>query len=441
VTDFDGLRCAVGDGDGVVARFPGVVCVAAGTHGQARSLLPALLDLCRESAGSAPGLTLGRRLAGWLGGLRDATEGLAFGTVAATPDDGLAVFLLGDMRVLIPELAVVISGTEAATWTDRLLVRPDAPVVLTAVGVENPLEAAGGVSDLRVGVVAGATAVLLHIDATPAPVAVTPLPARAEQPLAADVTPVRGDARQHLAAEETLQPADAVRPPAPVPAHREPSAGAGLAPSGPPAAPPRPVSPQRADLILGVPDDLPRLPLPLGRPGDPRGGEGAPTDSAQAPAAPQTRGHLCSRGHLNDPRSHFCVLCGIRMNERTGVLVVGTRPPLGLLVFENGATYTVDADYLIGRNPEIDERVRTGELRSIMLEDLTGAVSRAHAEVRLDGWDVTVADSGSSNGTFVAPAGQDWAALVPGEVHRLMPGTRVRLGDAVFVFESPSGVR
>jgi pSer/pThr/pTyr-binding forkhead associated (FHA) protein len=121
--------------------------------------------------------------------------------------------------------------------------------------------------------------------------------------------------------------------------------------------------------------------------------------------------------------------------------VIGTRPPLGLLVFENGATYTVDADYLIGRNPQIDERVGSGELRSIMLEDLTGAVSRVHAEVRLDGWDVTVADSGSSNGTFVAPAGQDWAELVPGEAHRLVPGTRVRLGDAVFSFESPSGVR
>jgi hypothetical protein len=432
VTDFDGLRCAVAAGDGVVARFPGVVCVAAGPTGRARALLPTLIELCRESAGSAPGLTLGRRLAGWLGGLGDASEGLAFGTVAATPDDGLAVFLLGGMRVLIPELAVEISGTEAAAWTDRLLVRPDAPVVLTAVGVENPLDAASGMSDLRVGVVPGATAVLLHIDATPAPSA---------------ETPVRAGAQQRLSAEETMQPADAVRPPAPVPSRNEPPAGAPPAPAGAPpappgpaAAPPRPISPQRAEVILGVPDDVPRSPLPLGRPGDRRGEGGSPAD-AEAAAGPQAQGHLCSRGHLNDPRSHFCVLCGIRMNERTGVLVIGTRPPLGLLVFENGATYTVDADYLIGRNPQIDERVRTGELRSIMLEDLTGAVSRVHAEVRLDGWDVTVADSGSSNGTFVAPAGQDWTELMTGEVHRLAPGTRVRLGDAVFAFESPSGVR
>ena len=34
---------------------------------------------------------------------------------------------------------------------------------------------------------------------------------------------------------------------------------------------------------------------------------------------------------------------GIRRNERTGELGFGPRPPLGLLVFDDGATYTVDA--------------------------------------------------------------------------------------------------
>ena len=33
------------------------------------------------------------------------------------------------------------------------------------------------------------------------------------------------------------------------------------------------------------------------------------------------------------------------------------RPPLGLLVFDDGSTYTVDAEYLIGRMPEADPRV------------------------------------------------------------------------------------
>ena len=135
------------------------------------------------------------------------------------------------------------------------------------------------------------------------------------------------------------------------------------------------------------------------------------------------------------------MLCGIRMNERTGLLVIGDRPPLGLLVFDSGTTYTVDAEYLIGRMPDVDERVRSGALRPIAVDDHTGSMSRVHAEIRLEGWDILIVDSGSSNGTFVAPPGEGFEQLAPGESRRLVPGTKVRLGETTFVFESPSGVR
>src|SRR5882757_5745958 len=128
VTDFEGLRCAVSAGDGVVARFPGVVCVMPAPD--QRMLV--LIELCQESAGSAPGRLLARRIASWLGGMGETAEELIFGTVASTGDDGLAVFLTGPMRVLIPDLDVEMSGTESAAWTDRLIARPDTSVVLTA---------------------------------------------------------------------------------------------------------------------------------------------------------------------------------------------------------------------------------------------------------------------------------------------------------------------
>jgi pSer/pThr/pTyr-binding forkhead associated (FHA) protein len=130
------------------------------------------------------------------------------------------------------------------------------------------------------------------------------------------------------------------------------------------------------------------------------------------------------------------------MDERTGELVFGPRPPLGLLVFDDGATYTVDAEYLVGRMPDTDERVRNGSLRSIVVEDRSGAVSRVHAEVRVDGWDVMLVDSRSRNGTHVAgPGATAWTPVPTGRSHRLIPGTRVRLGSRTFLFESPSGVR
>jgi hypothetical protein len=118
------------------------------------------------------------------------------------------------------------------------------------------------------------------------------------------------------------------------------------------------------------------------------------------------------------------------------------RPPVGLLVFDDGATYTVDAEYLMGRMPEADPRVASGALRSLALEDSSGAVSRIHAQIVLNGWEALLVDVGSRNGTFVSPPGeQGWTQLPAGETHRLVPGTRVRIGGRSFQFEAPSGTR
>jgi FHA domain-containing protein len=118
------------------------------------------------------------------------------------------------------------------------------------------------------------------------------------------------------------------------------------------------------------------------------------------------------------------------------------RPPVGLLVFDDGATYTVDAEYLMGRMPEADPRVASGAVRSLALEDSSGAVSRVHAQIVVNGWEALLVDVGSRNGTFVSPPGeQGWTQLPAGETHRLVPGTRVRIGGRSFQFEAPSGAR
>jgi hypothetical protein len=201
---------------------------------------------------------------------------------------------------------------------------------------------------------------------------------------------------------------------------------------------PTPPAPLRAEPILGAPSgDSPRAPLEAGR------SAGVGGDAPENPLDDsQVRGHLCARGHLNDPRLSLCASCGMRIEETGGQLVAGPRPALGMLVFDDGATYTVDAEYLVGRMPEADERVAAGALRSLSVEDPSGAVSRVHAEVRVTGWDVLLIDSGSRNGTFVSGPGEpDWTQLPAGQTHRLVPGTRVRLGGRSFLFESPSGAR
>jgi len=195
---------------------------------------------------------------------------------------------------------------------------------------------------------------------------------------------------------------------------------------------------ERAPDVEEAPSPAPRpgrVPTPAPRPQDQTGpGEALPDHDE-----PLLHGLLCGDGHLNDPRSSACVACGAPVGP--GEDVVGPRPPLGRIVFDDGATYTVDAEYLVGRMPEADPRARSGELQPIVVEDRSGSVSRVHAEILINGWDVVLVDSGSRNGTFVAgPDDSGWTPLAPGRTSLLLPGTRVRMGGRTFVFEPPMAV-
>jgi hypothetical protein len=410
---FDAQPAAVVAGNGFVARFPGVLCVACS---EAPAALRTLLEIVRGAAGPAPGCVLPRRLAAWLVSAEAPPEAFRFGTVAAAADK-LAMFLLGEVEALVPEIGLTVSGTDSVAWTDRLLPGPATPLVLTLNGVAVP-DPLGDVSDLRDGVVPGSAIILLGTRVT-----------ETENDAFVEIRVTRSEADAPSHGDNDRLDAD------------ESAAVSVQADSAADAERLHLVPPRRVERISGgAPEEPPRAPLeagvPAAVPGRPPASEETEPDQSQA------KGHLCSRGHLNDPRSHFCVLCGIRMNERTGEPVIGPRPPLGLLVFDDGTIYTVDAEYLIGRMPDVDERVRSGALRAIAIEDGSESLSRVHAEVRLDGWDVLLVDSESHNGTYLAgPEGQDWMALPPRKPQRLAPGTRVRLGARMFTFESPSGVR
>ncbi|OCF87681.1 hypothetical protein AW168_24650 [Nocardia brasiliensis] len=170
--------------------------------------------------------------------------------------------------------------------------------------------------------------------------------------------------------------------------------------------------------------------------------------SARTPRVPEVessdpgvviKGFKCARDHLNDPRVSFCAVCGIRMDQLTCVLTDGVRPPLGLLLLDDGTSYVLDADCVLGREPEHAEAVSRGA-RPVRLEDRSGGMSRAHAEIRLVDWDVTVVDGGSTNGTHIRqPGHQDWSRAIPGHPVKLIPGAQVQLGSRVVTFDSQHG--
>lgn len=148
-------------------------------------------------------------------------------------------------------------------------------------------------------------------------------------------------------------------------------------------------------------------------------------------------GILCPLQHLNDPRGLFCNVCGRSLVQLTHSPVEGDRPSLGVLVLDDATVFSLDADYLIGREPERDEGVASGRLRPLRVDDGNDVASRVHAEIRLQDWDVVVEDRDSANGTYVTPPDSErWEALQPRTPHVLAPGSRVRVGQRVLQFES-----
>ncbi|MGY1828973.1 FHA domain-containing protein [Geodermatophilus sp. SYSU D01180] len=480
VPPFDQVAVRVAPGPDLVVRMPGVLLVVGVTTQpagpDAPTAKPALVGwgsapvppapaaapagdvhvgelvmLCRRvsAAGSrAPGRRLHEELRSWLG---TVTEPPSFAVAAAT-EDGLTLVLVGGGCAEVPDLGLRLTpaqGEKLDNGTlvlDRSVTWPPAPLHLSA---GSPVDTAPHpLADLEAGAVPGAAAVL---SPAPAPSAAPPVPSGTMQ-----VRLPAPHARVPLSTAKPARPVPAA--PAEVPAHAghdhpghdhaghahpAPAAPAAPAPAVAPApvaaAPPAPVelpAPERSALLFGAAAEAEPARQPLPTPGQ----EPAPAAAEPEDERPRVNGILCKNGHLNDPRAGFCALCGIRTTQQTAVVVEGVRPPLGLLVFDDGATVSLDMDYLLGREPETDERVASGQVRPLLVLDQTGGVSRHHAEIRLEGWDVLLVDVGSANGTLVAPRGAPgWSSLVPHQPIRLAPGTAIRMGGRQFAFESQHG--
>ena len=155
-----------------------------------------------------------------------------------------------------------------------------------------------------------------------------------------------------------------------------------------------------------------------------------------AAAAVMVPGIYCDQRHFNDPRAAYCTTCGSPLSQNGADVVQGPRPPLGVLVVDDGETFVVDGDFVIGRNPDNDESVQSGDARPLILSDPGRSISRVHARLEVDEWDVRIADCISANGTFVASEGSGWSRVLPGHATTIQPGTHVLLGQRVLLFDS-----
>ena len=138
-------------------------------------------------------------------------------------------------------------------------------------------------------------------------------------------------------------------------------------------------------------------------------------------------GAMCARMHFNPPDAMFCRECRVSMREVTRNTRRQPRPPLGVLLVDDGRGYLLDRDYVIGREPLLDGDVAAGRAAPLPITDAEGSVSRLHLRVSLVGWRVEVRDLGSANGSVLYRAGGP-RTLAAVDVVVLDPGARVDVG-------------
>lgn len=153
------------------------------------------------------------------------------------------------------------------------------------------------------------------------------------------------------------------------------------------------------------------------------------------PARVEVAGLKCSRGHFNHPHAANCAWCGIGMIQVSHIMIRMSRPSLGVLVIDGRATFTLDAEYVLGRQPQVRSEVDGGRVREIVLS-ADRAISRAHAAIRLVDWDVVVEDLGSGIGTWIQQPHQPPFQLRPGQPVPLAPGAVVHIGPHRITFHS-----
>ena len=158
---------------------------------------------------------------------------------------------------------------------------------------------------------------------------------------------------------------------------------------------------------------------------------------AVAPRAGTTvKGVVCRSGHFNNPIAVVCGTCGTSLGQVSRILQDGIRPSLGALVLDDGTTFGLDADHLVGSAPDAEAEAG-GATRSVALVDPRGQVAPVHAELRLVGWDVVLVARAPT--FLLLPGSRQWTPVPTGHPTPLPAGAAVAVGQRTFSVESTRG--
>ncbi|MGO4454144.1 FHA domain-containing protein [Arthrobacter sp. RAF14] len=211
-----------------------------------------------------------------------------------------------------------------------------------------------------------------------------------------------------------------------IPAPAQAPGASGSAPPLPPAPPSFPPAGPQGDDLDHDGHTVFRSELPGAA------GPGAPQAAPAVPPAngPRVLARMCPRGHANPPTRTHCMSCEEAIS---GDAASVPRPALGRLRLPSGETVLLDRNVILGRQPSVS-RVSGGDMpHLVQLDSPKRDISRSHAEVRLEGWNVVLCDLNSSNGTVLLREGQSPRRLGQSETALVLSGDVAELGDQVYV--------
>jgi hypothetical protein len=155
------------------------------------------------------------------------------------------------------------------------------------------------------------------------------------------------------------------------------------------------------------------------------------------PAQPEVVGVRCELGHFNHPRVLNCLRCGRPIAPGTPQ-VNGPRPPVGVLLADDGSIWALSRNCLIGTDPGSAPEVQSGAAQAIVMRaGANHGMAPVQAEVQIRDWSTYLVDRGAEGGAFLqGPVGQDWAQLGRNEQRELANGAHLSCGGRVLTYLS-----